>query len=383
MNLLKVGFVSATLSLVVLSACGGGGSKGPAKVKPTPTPSATPEASPEPTTEPSPSPEATKPEPPKPTPVTPEGLAARAKECFDLAMAKNFDAYKDCYTADAVETTADDDEPPRSSSEAIIDSRKRIFGAVPDAAHTLPLLLVSGNDAVHVIFVTGTHSQAMQTPMGELPATGKKIGFGFAYVGTAVDGIKFSAGRQYIDPGTVMGQLGISKAPHRAAAEPPAMADIVISAGNEAEAKNLAAFKAGQDAFFKKDWKTLGALYDKISVFSDAPLPADIKGDKKILAHFKELHTAFPDVNGEVGKTWAAGDYVVAELTFKGTNKGAWKSAGIKKPTGKAIEIHALEIFKFKDGKVTNHWIFDNGMAMAMQLGLVPPMGAPPAAPSK
>lgn len=381
MNLLKVGFVSASLSLVVLSACGGGGSKGPAKVKPTPSasPSATPEASPEPT----PEPEVKKPEPPKPTPVTPEGLAARAKECFDMVSAKNFDGYMNCYTTDAVETTADDDEPPRNGNAAITETRKRLFGAVPDATHTLPLLLISGNDAIHVIFAAGTHSQAMQTPMGELPATGKKIGFAFAYVANAVDGIKFSGGKQYIDPGTVMGQLGISKAPHRAAAEAPAMADIVISAGNEAEAKNLAAFKAGQDAFFKKDWKTLGALYDKDSVFSDAPLPADIKGDKKIMAHFKELHTAFPDVNGEVGKTWAAGDYVVAELSFKGTNKGAWKSAGIKKPTGKAIEIHALEIFKFKDGKVTNHWIFDNGMAMATQLGLVPPMGAPPAAPSK
>ena len=45
--------------------------------------------------------------------------------------------------------------------------------------------------------------------------------------------------------------------------------------------------------------------------------------------------------------------------------------------------MHSLEVLQFKDGKVVNHWIFENGMAMAMQLGLMPPMGAPPAAPSK
>src|SRR5689334_24607026 len=39
--------------------------------------------------------------------------------------------------------------------------------------------------------------------------------------------------------------------------------------------------------------------------------------------------------------------------------------------TGKKVTMQYAEIFKLKDGKVTQVWRFRNGVDMAMQLGLV------------
>jgi hypothetical protein len=53
------------------------------------------------------------------------------------------------------------------------------------------------------------------------------------------------------------------------------------------------------------------------------------------------------------------------------------KSMGLKKKTGKPVTLRHLHVFKLAGGKVKEHWIFGNGMAMAMQLGMLgPPAGA-------
>jgi hypothetical protein len=46
---------------------------------------------------------------------------------------------------------------------------------------------------------------------------------------------------------------------------------------------------------------------------------------------------------------------------------------GIKKATKKAITLRSAHVFLLADGKVKQHWEFANGMAMAMQLGLIAP----------
>ncbi|HEV8245699.1 MAG TPA: ester cyclase, partial [Polyangiaceae bacterium] len=83
------------------------------------------------------------------------------------------------------------------------------------------------------------------------------------------------------------------------------------------------------------------------------------------------------DVKLTVDKSWAAGDYLVSEGTFSGTNDGDIPSMKVKK-TGKKVSARFLEVDKIQGGKFKNQWIFDNGMAFAMQLGLVPPPGAKP-----
>ena len=70
----------------------------------------------------------------------------------------------------------------------------------------------SGDWAVAECVGRGTHSGPMQTPMGEVPATGKQIELHFCSVVKVRDG-KIVEGRDYYDAMTIASQLGLIPEP--------------------------------------------------------------------------------------------------------------------------------------------------------------------------
>jgi hypothetical protein len=74
----------------------------------------------------------------------------------------------------------------------------------------------------------------------------------------------------------------------------------------------------------------------------------------------------------------AAGTHTLSIGQFKGTNDGDLPQLGLKK-TGKTLDTFYLEFVEWKDGKAKKIMPFQNGLEMAMQLGLVPEPGATPA----
>ena len=79
--------------------------------------------------------------------------------------------------------------------------------AIPDSRASFQSELVSGNTAVLEITWTGTHDGPLQTPNGEIPATGKKIELrAIQVVDVANDRVK--SVRQYFDMGTLLQQIG-------------------------------------------------------------------------------------------------------------------------------------------------------------------------------
>jgi hypothetical protein len=53
---------------------------------------------------------------------------------------------------------------------------------------------------------------------------------------------------------------------------------------------------------------------------------------------------------------------------------------GKMKKTGKTVSLDYAEVMQMKDGKIAQIWRFHSGMQFAMQMGLMPAPGAPPAA---
>ena len=79
--------------------------------------------------------------------------------------------------------------------------------AIPDSRASFQSEMVSGNTAVLEITWTGIHSGPLQTPNGEIPATGKKIELrAIQVVDVADDRVK--SVRQYFDMGTLLQQIG-------------------------------------------------------------------------------------------------------------------------------------------------------------------------------
>ena len=79
--------------------------------------------------------------------------------------------------------------------------------AIPDSRASFQSELVSGNTAVLEITWTGTHDGPLQTPNGEIPATGKKIELRAVQVVDVANDLVKSV-RQYFDMGTLLQQIG-------------------------------------------------------------------------------------------------------------------------------------------------------------------------------
>lgn len=355
----------AALSLVTagLTACG---NQEPAAAPLAPPPPATLAPAPAPVAE-------VKKEEPKPVPLTAEQKTKFYQEGWAAFNAKDFTKFQAIW-ADNATSEALDMGPPLVGPSAITQNGAKGFAsAFPDGSGEIQLTLVNGNNILGVVLMRGTQTGTYVTPMGPVPATGKKVGFLTAHSIELNDAGKAVKEVMAYDGGTVAGQLGLVPMPHRKVIE-TGWSDkpVVVASGSEIEKSNLAAMSKEIEAFNKHDAAgTLGSADDKV-VFSDLSAPADRVGKKESQKGIEELFKGFPDAKIELKSSWAAGDYVVATGTLTGTNTADSPAMHLKK-TGKAVALQFIEIDKFSAGKTTNIWMFANGAAMAGQLGLIPP----------
>ena len=79
--------------------------------------------------------------------------------------------------------------------------------------------------------------------------------------------------------------------------------------------------------------------------------------------------TAFTDNKTEDMHLIAEGDRVVVHYRWKGVNSG---SMGEGMPaTNKPIDVHAVDVLRFENGKVVEHWGYMEEMKMMEQLGMM------------
>lgn len=90
-------------------------------------------------------------------------------------------------------------------------------------------------------------------------------------------------------------------------------------------------------------------------------------------AAIKELHRAFPDINYELVNSIAQDDLVCVHYKVRGTHRG---SLGPLPPTGKKFEINVIDIMRFKDDKLVEHWGVPDRLGMMEDLGFWPPRGS-------
>lgn len=66
-----------------------------------------------------------------------------------------------------------------------------------------------------------------------------------------------------------------------------------------------------------------------------------------------EAHRAFPDMHIEVEDMIAEGDKVSARVAMSGTHQGEFQGIA---PTGKQVQVRAIDIFRIANGKIVEHW---------------------------
>jgi predicted ester cyclase len=96
-------------------------------------------------------------------------------------------------------------------------------------------------------------------------------------------------------------------------------------------------------------------------------IPPNVESVKKAI---QSLHTAFSDFSMVIEDLVVYDDKVWGRMTARGKQRGQF---GPMAPTGKKIEITVIDIMRFKDGRLIEHWGVPDRLAAMEQLGMKPP----------
>ena len=133
--------------------------------------------------------------------------------------------------------------------------------------------------------------------------------------------------------------------------------------------KNLEANAAITKMFETGDWSKVGD-YIAADGIDHTGMTGEVKGLDSLKAEFVMMGNMMSDMKNEVVKEFADDDYVMSWM------KESWtmKADGMGMKAGDKMNVNAIEVSKFKDGKSTDHWGF---ISMTDMMKMMPP--PPPA----
>jgi predicted ester cyclase len=108
-----------------------------------------------------------------------------------------------------------------------------------------------------------------------------------------------------------------------------------------------------------------GPAYVAHAPASLEPAPLDSEGWTQFLSGFVE---GFPDLRLTVEDAVGEGDLVAQRVHFAGTHTGEFQGLP---PTRRKVEFSGLELNRFVDGRVAEHWFQLDALTLLQQLGLV------------
>jgi predicted ester cyclase len=78
------------------------------------------------------------------------------------------------------------------------------------------------------------------------------------------------------------------------------------------------------------------------------------------------LRAAFPDLHYTIEDVIATPDHVVARVRMQGTHLGP---LGDLQPTGRSIDVLQINIERFENGRIVEHWRVTDELGLMKQLG--------------
>jgi steroid delta-isomerase-like uncharacterized protein len=132
---------------------------------------------------------------------------------------------------------------------------------------------------------------------------------------------------------------------------------------------NRAAALVVVEAWDSHDLTLLDEVLSPQYVWHGPPMTLDLAGYKM---YASGLLAAFPDLDFTVLQAAADGDRIGLYWAVSGTHLGEF--LGIP-PTGRLVTITGMDIHRLADGKVVETWEVYDGLALMIQLGVIPPPG--------
>jgi predicted ester cyclase len=95
---------------------------------------------------------------------------------------------------------------------------------------------------------------------------------------------------------------------------------------------------------------------------------APTKGIAYFEEHYRTFMHAYPDLQVTVEGQVAEGDIVVTWFRATGTNEGGWDGINA---THRQLHLTGVNIQRFRDGRVVEHWGGSNSLEALLELGVV------------
>lgn len=106
----------------------------------------------------------------------------------------------------------------------------------------------------------------------------------------------------------------------------------------------------------------------------DRELAEEVRGPDLYRALAAGTREVFPDAEFAIEDSFGAGGKVAVRWTMTGTHEG--EMFGVE-PTGREVELKAIEIDRFEDGLLVETWTQSDTFGLAAQLGAAPTAGDP------
>lgn len=149
----------------------------------------------------------------------------------------------------------------------------------------------------------------------------------------------------------------------------PATGSPTPPSGRTSLEHNKTVSRAWIEAFNERDnaaeAKLLGPEYVAHAPASLEPAPLNHQAWTRFLAGFVE---GFPDLRLTVEDAVAEGDLVAQRIDFAGTHTGTFQGLP---PTQRKVTFSGLELNRFVDGRVAEHWFQLDALGLLQQLGLI------------
>lgn len=124
-----------------------------------------------------------------------------------------------------------------------------------------------------------------------------------------------------------------------------------------------------QELFTEGDLAAIERYLSPDFVDHDPPFRGAPEGADGLRQSAVMFRHALPDWRSDTERLIAEGDYVVESFTASGTHRG--ELLGVA-PTGKPLVLKGINVFRVRDGRITERWGRLDDAGLMRQLGLLP-----------
>ncbi len=130
---------------------------------------------------------------------------------------------------------------------------------------------------------------------------------------------------------------------------------------------NIATFRRViEEGFNKGNLDAFDDCFSPTYIEHQFDLPPTVEGFKDSIRYLR--HT-FKDFSLTIEDTISGEDMVWARMTGRGTNSQPFMG---RPPTGKSFSMNVVDICRFEDGRIVEHWGVPDRFHLIVQLGLLP-----------